>query len=38
LVPAAELVAGDVVKLSLAGIVAAVKSIRFRQTATGAAK
>jgi hypothetical protein len=36
MVPAAELVPGDVVKLSLAGIVAAVKPIRFRQIAVGA--
>jgi hypothetical protein len=36
MVPAAELVPGDVVRLSLAGIVAAVKPIRFRQTALDA--
>jgi hypothetical protein len=36
MVPAAEPVPGDVVKPSLAGIVAAVKPIRFRQTASGA--
>jgi hypothetical protein len=36
MVPAAELVPDDVVKLSLAGIVATVKPIRFRQTAVDA--
>jgi len=36
MVPAAKLVPGGVVKLSLAGIVAAVKPIWFRQTAMGA--